>query len=132
MASGTGSTFLKRVLIADAAATGVTGLLMALLPRTLADLLMVSGTLLFWAGVILIPYAVGVAYLAMRDPIPRRAVAAVIACNVLWAVDCLLLAFSGWIEPNVLGYAFIAVQVVVVAAFAELQWVGLRRTPATA
>ena len=67
----------------------------------------------------------------MRDPIPRRAVTAVIACNVLWRVDCLLLALSGWIEPNVLGYAFIAVQVVVVAAFAELQWVGLRRTPVT-
>ncbi|HEX2443204.1 MAG TPA: hypothetical protein VHJ77_04605 [Vicinamibacterales bacterium] len=132
MASGTASSFLKRVLIADAAATGITGLLMALFPRMLADLLLVSGTLFFWAGLFLVLYAAGVAYLAMRDPIPRRAVTAVIACNVLWGVDCLLLALSGWIAPNVLGYAFIAVQVVVVAAFAELQWVGLRRTPATA
>jgi hypothetical protein len=129
MAPGTPSSFLKRVLVADAAATGMTGLLMVLFPRMLADLLVVSGTLLFWAGLFLVLYAAGVAYLAMRDPIPRSAVAAVIACNVLWGVACLALVLSGGIAPNALGYAFIGLQIVVVAAFAELQWAGLRRTP---
>jgi hypothetical protein len=132
MASGPALPFLKRVLIADAAATGITGLLMALFPRMLADLLVVSGTLLFWAGLFLVLYAAGVGYLALRDPIPRPAVAAVIACNVLWGVTCLALVLSGGIAPNALGYAFIGLQIVVVAAFAELQWAGLRRTPATA
>jgi hypothetical protein len=126
------SSFLRQVLLADAVATGATGLLMVVFARALQGLLLVSGTLLFWAGLILVPYAIGVAWLATRNSIPRGAVRAVIACNVLWGVDCLLLALSGWIEPNALGYAFIAVQVIVVAAFAELQWVGLRRSPAPA
>ena len=50
-------------------------------------------------------------------------------------MDCVILAFSGWVTPSGLGYAFILAQVVVVVAFAELQYVGLRRsiaTPATA
>ena len=35
---------------------------------------------------------------------------------------------TGWIAPTVIGYAFIVFQAVVVGAFAELQYVGLRRT----
>jgi hypothetical protein len=52
---------------------------------------------------------------------------AVVACNVLWAMDCVALLFTGWIDPSLLGVAFLLMQAVAVAAFAELQVVGLRR-----
>jgi hypothetical protein len=55
----------------------------------------------------------------------------VIVTNVLWAIDSALLAMSGWVEPNALGYAFIIMQALVVVAFAELQYVGLRRSAIT-
>lgn len=121
--------FLRRVLMLDAAATGLTGLLMTFFAGTLTGLLALPNALLFYAGLILLPYALLVAWLAQRDSLPRWAIWVVIVTNVLWAIDSVLLVMSGWVEPNALGYAFIAVQALVVAGFAELQYVGLRRSP---
>lgn len=126
------STFLRYVLFADAAATGATGLLMALAAPALAGVLRLPASLLFVAGLVLVPYAALVAYLATRDRLQASAVWALIVCNLLWGVDCAVVAFSGWVQPTALGYAFILMQVVVVAAFAELQYVGMRRSTAIA
>ena len=124
--------FLRNALILDAMATGATGLLLTLFSGSLTSLLRVPGELLFYAGLVLLPYAALVGWLATRDALPRWSVWAVIVTNVLWAVDSVLLAMSGWVEPNALGYAFIVVQALVVAGFAELQFIGLRRSTAVA
>jgi hypothetical protein len=123
--------FLRRVLLLDALATAATGLLMTFFAGTLTGLLEIPNTLLFYAGLILLPYALLVAWLASRETLPRWSVWAVIVTNVLWAIDSALLAMSGWVEPNALGYAFIIMQALVVVAFAELQYVGLRRSAIT-
>jgi hypothetical protein len=126
------SPFLRNVLILDAVATGATGLLLTFFSTFLNGLLQVPGTLLFYAGLILLPYAALVGWLATRDALPRWSVWAVIVTNALWALDSVLLAMSGWVEPNALGYAFIMMQALVVAGFAELQFVGLRRSTVSA
>jgi hypothetical protein len=36
--------------------------------------------------------------------------------------------FSGAVTPNLLGEGFIAMQAIAVGAFAELQYIGLRRS----
>jgi hypothetical protein len=120
-------TFLRTVLLADALVSGATGLLMTVGAGVLEPILQVPATLLRGAGLALVPYAGFVAMLARRDVLPRAGVWAVIACNVLWAIDCVALLLTGWIDPTLLGVAFVLVQAVVVAAFAELQVVGLRR-----
>ena len=125
------SRFLRLALLADAIASGATGLQMTLLSGTLAALLNLPEDLLFDAGIVLLPYAAFVGYLSRRETLPRWIVFAVIVCNVLWAADSLILAFSGWIAPNAFGYAFIIFQALVVAVFAELQYIGLRRSAAT-
>jgi hypothetical protein len=122
------SAFLRFALMADAIASGATGLAMALFSGALSGLLKVPAPLLFYAGLILVPYAAAIAYMSRREVLPRWAVFAVIVCNVLWAIDCVILTFSGWIAPNALGYAFILMQALVVFAFAEMQYVGLRRS----
>lgn len=124
------TSFLRVVLLADAVASGATGLLMALLAGQLTGLLNLPSTLLVTAGLVLIPYAAAVAFIATRSSLRRPAVWIIIGCNLLWAVDCVLIAVSGWIEPNTLGYAFILAQALIVGAFAELQYVGLRRVAA--
>ncbi len=124
------SRFLRLALLADAIASGATGLQMTLLSGTLAALLNLPEDLLFDAGIVLLPYAAFVGYLSRRETLPRWIVFAVIVCNVLWAADSLILAFSGWIAPNAFGYAFIIFQALVVAVFAELQYIGLRRSAA--
>jgi hypothetical protein len=124
------SPFLRFALLADAIASGATGLSMTFFSGTLSGLLSLPADLLFYSGLILVPYAVLVGYLSRRETLPRWTVLAVIVTNALWAADCLLLMFSGWIAPSALGYAFIGMQALVVAAFAELQYVGLRRSTA--
>jgi hypothetical protein len=105
---------------------------MALAAPALASLLRLPANLLFAAGLVLVPYAALVAYLATRDRLQPSAVWALIVCNILWGIDCAVVALSGWVQPTTLGYAFILMQVVVVAAFAELQYVGMRRSSAIA
>ena len=118
--------------MADAGATGATGLIMTLAAPALAGLLQLPASLLFVAGLVLVPYAALVAYLATRDRLQRSAIWALIVCNLMWGIDCAVVAFSGWVQPTAFGYAFILMQVVVVAAFAELQYVGMRRATAIA
>jgi hypothetical protein len=124
------SRFLRLVLLADAAATAATGVLMVAGSTLLERWLNIPAALLFWAGLALLPYAGFVYYLASQAHIARPAVWTVIACNAVWAIDSLLLLTTGWISPSTLGYAFVIGQAVVVAAFCELQFTGLRRVSA--
>ena len=117
-------SFLRRILLADAATSAVTGVLL------LAELLALPADLLRFSGVVLLPFAALVAILATRKHLSRRAVQAVIAANALWAVDSVLLLVSGWVEPAALGVAFVIGQALVVALFAEAEYVGLRRAEA--
>ncbi len=123
--------FLRRVLLADAAASGATGLLMLLGTDALASMLALPAGLLFYAGAALVPFAALVAWLGLRESPPRLAVWAIIACNLLWAAESILMLF-GSIEPNRLGQVFVLGQALVVALFAELEYFGLRRQGALA
>jgi hypothetical protein len=121
------SSFVRRILVADAAISGATGVLMLAGSGLLEGLLGVPSGLLRYAGASLLPFAVAVAWLARRDNVSRGGVWAVIAANALWALDSIVVLFTGWVAPTMLGYTFIVFQALVVAGFAELQYVGLRK-----
>jgi len=125
------SPFLRRALLADALISGATGLLMLIGANVLASILGLPEALLRYAGLVLLPYGALVAYVATREQLRRWAVWAVIIANAIWAVDSIILLLSGWLTPNALGYAFIIFQALVVAAFAEIQYIGLRRSMTT-
>jgi hypothetical protein len=126
------STLLRDALLADALVSGASGLVMAGVAETLERMLAIPAGLLFYAGLGLLPFAAFVGWLATREAPPRMAVWAVVIVNVLWVVDCVLLLAGGWLEPTPLGTAFIAIQAVVVALFAELEYVALRLEAAAA
>jgi hypothetical protein len=126
------SPLLRWALFADAAISGATGLLMTLGAAHLTGLLGVPAGLMRYAGLSLLPFAALLAYLATRARLPRPIIWAVIACNAFWAADSILLLLTGWVGPTALGYAFVITQALAVAAFAEAQHLGLRRSPATA
>lgn len=107
---------------------GITGLLLAFAAAALTGPLGLPVGLLRWSGIILIPFAVFVALLRAQERVQRPLVFAVVACNVLWALDSVLILFIGWIEPTLLGEVFVLGQAVVVAVLAELEFVGLRRS----
>ena len=126
------SLFLRRALLADGVVTGACALLMVTGGAFLAGLLGLPEPLLFYAGLGLVPYALIVGYLGTRESLPRGAVWAVIACNLLWALDCVALLAFGGMSPTWLGEAFVVVQILTVLVFAELQYMGLRRANALA
>jgi hypothetical protein len=122
------NTFLRYALLADALASGATGLLMIVGAGLLEGLLGLPIALLREAGLVLVPYVAFVAWIGTRETISRPAVQAIIAMNALWVAGSVLLLVSGYVSPTVLGYAFVIAQAVVVGVFAELQFIGLRRS----
>jgi hypothetical protein len=122
------NAFLRYALLADALASGATGLLMIVGADLLEGLLGLPTALMREAGLVLVPYVAFVAWIGTRETISRPAVQAIIAMNALWVVGSVLLLVSGYVSPTVLGYAFVIAQAVVVGVFAELQFIGLRRS----
>jgi hypothetical protein len=122
------SLFLRLALSADAVVSGTTAVAIWALAEPLEAWLGVPATLLRYAGMSLLPFVAVVAYLATRESVTRAAIWAVIACNAMWAVDSIVLLFTAWVEPTLLGYAFVVGQALIVAGFAEMQFIGLRRS----
>jgi hypothetical protein len=126
------SSFLRRVLAVDAISSGAMGLAMLSFGSFIAQLLNLPVDLIRDAGLVLLPFAAFVGYVASREHPPRASVWIIIALNVVWVVDSIVLLFTGWVEPNALGYSFVIAQAVVVGVFAELEYVGLKRAPTRA
>ena len=103
-------------------------LLLSLGAGPLAPLLNLPEPLLRETGLFLIAYAALVGWLGTRQAMPRALVVIVIAGNAAWTIASIALLFSGWVNPNLLGEALVAIQAIVVGAFAELQYIGLRRS----
>ena len=126
------NTFLRYALLADAVASGATGLLLIAGADLLTALLGLPVAMMREAGLLLVPYVALVAFVGTREAISRPAVQAIIALNVLWVAGSIGLLMSGYVAPTALGTAFVIAQAVVVGVFAELQVVGLHRTRAAA
>ncbi|ADO70125.1 hypothetical protein [Stigmatella aurantiaca] len=118
---------LRRALLADGAVSGATGTLMLVAASPLGGLLGLNVTLLRAAGLSLLPFAALLVFLSARAAIPQRLVWAIVGYNLLWAIDSVLLLVTGWADPTALGYLFTLGQALAVAAFAGLQYAGLRR-----
>lgn len=124
------SPLLRFALKLDALATAATGAAMLLFAAPLVALLQLPAPLLQGAAAFMLAYAAVLAWLLRRPTLPRWAVWTVIVGNALWAIDCAFLAFAGGLAPSALGVAFLLLQAAIVAGFAELQFVGLRRSAA--
>ena len=126
------STFLRRVLLLDAASCGGMGLLLVTCSGLLSGLLSLPSGLLLEAGLALLPFAALLVFMSTRAHLPRAAVWAVIVVNAIWAIDSIVLLFTGWVQPNLLGYLFVAGQAAFVALMAQLEYIGLRKSVAVA
>jgi hypothetical protein len=126
------NTFLRYALIADAVASGATGLMMIAGADLLTGLLGLPVPLMREAGLLLVPYVALVAFVGTREAIPFGPVKAIIALNVLWVLGSVGLLAGGFVAPTLLGYAFVIAQAIAVGVLAELQIIGLRRASTAA
>ena len=122
------SLFLRRAILADAVFSGASALLLTFGAGALAPWLSLPEALLRETGLFLIAYAALVGWLGTRQSMPKALVMIVIAGNAAWTIASIALLFSGAVTPNLLGEAAIAIQAIAVGAFAELQYIGLRRS----
>lgn len=122
------SLLLRRALQIDAIFSGAAALLLVFGAGFLASLLNLPEAFLRNTGIVLVMFALGVGYLASREVMSKAAVWAVIAINAVWTIDSIVLLASGWVSPNFLGQAFIVMQAIAVGVFAELEFIGLRKS----
>ncbi|WP_295806121.1 hypothetical protein [uncultured Nitratireductor sp.] len=117
---------LKTVLRLDAAMSGAAALLLLVAAGPLSRLLALPETLLFWAGVILVPFVAMLLAVATRKHSPRFLLLDIVLLNSVWTAASFALLAGGWIAPNLLGGLFVCVQAIAVAVFAAMQFAALR------
>lgn len=122
--------FLRTALAIDATASGVSGLLFTFAASFIADWMALPVGLVFWIGIFMFPWTALLATAARQAILSRVALMGIIAVNALWVVASFGIMLGGVVDPTTLGIAFITVQAIGVAVFAELQFVGMRRASA--
>ncbi|WP_265515645.1 hypothetical protein [Nitratireductor luteus] len=122
------TSYLRKVLLLDAAVSGAAGVLMIAGAGILSSLLALPSGLLFWSGLVLVPFVAMLVAVARRPSAPRLVLIDIVGVNVLWVIASFAIMAVGIIQPNMLGVFFITVQALAVALFAALQAAGLRAT----
>lgn len=120
------SPFLRRVLALDAATSGVASIAMIGGAGLIAGFTNLPSGLLFWAGIVLLPWTAALAFFASRATMPRLALVDIAAVNALWVAASIGLLVTGWIAPNILGVLFVLAQAAAVLIFTLLQVKALR------
>lgn len=122
------SLLLRRALQADTLFSGVSALMLTFGAGALAPLLNLPEAFLRETGLFLIAYTALVGWLSTRTTVVPPLIWLVVIGNAVWALASIALLFSDAIAPNLLGTIMIAAQAIVVGVFAELQYMGLRRS----
>ena len=115
--------FLRRILALDSLSCLAMGLLMGLGAGALAPLFGLPETLIRVAGLILLPLAAFIGWLASRPSPPRLLVWVVIIGNLGWTAE----SFLTLGQATALGTAFVSAQAVAVLGLAMLEYVGIRK-----
>ena len=122
------STFLRRALFADAVFSGIAALGFTFGAGAFAALFNLPDVLLRETGLFLIAYTALVGWLASRSTAPKALVMLVVVGNATWTVGSIALLLSGAVSPNLPGELMVVAQAIATGVFAELQYLGLRRS----
>lgn len=122
--------FLRRILALDSLSCAAMGLLMAFGAAALAPLFGLPEPLVRTAGLLLLPLAAFILWLASRPAPPPALVWMVILGNAGWTAESVVVL--GQHQPTALGTAFVAAQAAAVLGLAALEYLGLRKARATA
>ncbi|QIG93220.1 MULTISPECIES: hypothetical protein [unclassified Bradyrhizobium] len=125
------SQLLRRALLADAIFSGVSAVAMVLDAGALASFFGLPEALLRETGLFLVAYTALVGWLGTRTSVPKAVVMLVVMGNAAWTLASIALLLSGAVSPNLLGTIMILAQAIATGVFAELQYVGLRRSGET-
>lgn len=121
------STFLKRVLTLDAISCLAMGAGLMVGSAMLPAITGLAGTLVFGAGLALVPIGAFILWVATRKRVSPLFVVAIVAGNILWAAESILVA-DGTAGITALGTLLVLGQAAAVAVLTLLEVVGLVRS----
>ncbi len=127
LASLPGDALVRLALRLDAVVTGANGAAYLAAASLLDGPLGMPASFLRWIGAFLLVFAAAVWAVSARREVSPLAVRAVIVLNAFWVIDSLALVAFGWHDPTTGGSVWVALQAIVVAAFALTQAAALRR-----
>ena len=123
------SGLLRNALRANAAFSGLSGLVLIVDARPLASLTGISAVLAFYVvGAFLIGFAAELVWVAGQRPISRTLAMVAIVADVLWVAASAVVLATGVLSLTQAGMWIVAILADVVAIFAIAQYLGLRRT----
>lgn len=125
------TTFLKRVLLLDAASCLAMGAMLAIGAEALAPSFGLDAKLITGAGIALLPIGAFILWLGTRTAAPAALVYLVIAGNLLWTLESFLLIGNAE-GITAIGTAFVAVQALAVVTLTGLEWIGVGKSRAVA
>ena len=121
-------TTLKNVLLINALSSGATGLLLIEFPSFTAQLFGVTQTMPFMAvGIFLVAFALLVYYASRQKTVNKTLVRWIIALDIMWVVDSLIVVVGQLFGITFIGYAITLAIALWVGLMAYLQIRGLSR-----
>lgn len=123
---------IRIALIADAIASGATGLLLAFGGSFLAGLTGIPADIAMPLGLFLVVFALFVAWVGWPSTTSRGLAMTIVLVNAAWVVGSIAILLTSMLPLPMLGVVFVIAQAVAVAALAALQWMGLGRAGALA
>ncbi len=122
------SSLLRHAILANGIFCGVSGIVLLLAAAPLATLLGIPAPLVLrGTGFVLGCYGIALFFLASQQHINQKLALAVILLDVLWVLDSIVILLTGWLPLTTTGIWVIAILALIVAGFAEVQYLGLRR-----
>ena len=118
--------FLKLVLTADALSCLGMGAALMAAAAPLAELFGLADSLMFGAGLALLPIGLFILVVARRETIAPIFIYAIVAGNALWVVESLMLAANAP-RITIIGTAFVLAQAAIVAILTALETTGVMR-----
>lgn len=123
----TQSTLLRNALRANAAFSFVTGLVSVTSSGTIGPLMGIAAPLIAQNGISLLVFGGWLASMSMRNEIPARQATAAAILDTLWVIGTVAVLAMGLGSLTTEGKLIAGAIGVIVATFADLQWIGLWR-----
>ena len=125
------SSLLQRAIQGNGAFSLLSGLIFILAANPVAAFLGgVSSTVLMALGVGLLIYAADLFFVARQSPIKPLYAWLFIIADIAWVLGSALLLMTDWVAFTNAGWWTVAIVADIVAVFAILQYVGLKRSQA--
>lgn len=122
------ATFLRNTLTGNAIFSVVSGLVLSFGASAITGLLGVGTPLLYVVmGISILLFGGAVYWVSTQTPLSQSAAITILVLDVVWVVASEVLLFTDWVTFTTAGWWAVAIVADIVAVFAILEYIGLRR-----